>query len=424
MPRPVLVLLLLVAGAPLPSLAQFDQYTAPGSLASAQTKTRADQARESSESARWHLGRLALEPSVVVRDVGYFRNALATPDENSQVDDYRATLAAGLSAFQKLGSKSLFSAYVAPEYSWWRDQSELSSLNLNWGAGWFGYFNRLTIGANVGRTKRERPLSDELEAPLTIEQDRREVSAELVLTDAITVFGETTETETRHTTEVQRLIPGLMSQTLDRDSDTTRIGAVLEVRRWRIGAGVESTDIRLLIDPDGRSNSGDSPFALVRYDSESLDLDLSWVDRELEFDNPLLGRESLTDGYARVALDLSEGARISVYGARTLGLSVLATNSYLVNTRGGASLGLDVGRRARLTVFAEQGEADFRGPSLDPRTDDLDALGAQLDWRLTGDLELGLYFRDSTWDSSLDDFDRSQSSFGVNLEIGTDLFPW
>ena len=89
--------------------------------------------QQSLQSARWNLGRIALDPRFTIRELGYYQNVFATTGEVEQVDDYRGSVGAGLAAHVDLGAKSLLSAYATPEYTWWRERSELSSLTLNWG---------------------------------------------------------------------------------------------------------------------------------------------------------------------------------------------------------------------------------------------------------------------------------------------------
>ena len=142
MPRVPVVFACLATLSCLPLSAQFVQYVEPGSLGE-RTEDAAETAKQSAETARWNLGKIALDPRFSVRELGYYENVFASGEESSEVDDVRATVGAGLAAYLHAGSKSLFSVYLTPEYTYWQDQDDLSGLSTSWGAGWFGLFNNL-----------------------------------------------------------------------------------------------------------------------------------------------------------------------------------------------------------------------------------------------------------------------------------------
>ena len=403
--------------------AQFTQYTPVGAL-SVVTKTTAEGAKQSAETARWKLGKIALDPRFKLRDLGYYDNVFASANETMAVEDVRGTVGAGLAAFLNLGEKSIVTGYVAPEYSWWKDQDELSELTVNWGAGWFGLFNRLTTTANISLSEQERPLSEEIDAPARIEAQRQEFRAEISLTDAIGLVASFIATEIRNDTGIDPFVPNLSASTLDRDGETTSVGVTLSVRDWKFGAGVESSEVDLLVDLGGRSSSGDSPFAEVEYRAGRIDFHLTAIDRELEFVNPALSVEALTAGSGRLAFELAPTRRITLYGARSLAFAAVDINSVIVQERQGVSLSNKLGRQFELTLIAEAGESAFRDAAGVNRRDDLEVWGGSLLWKVRENLNLRFRVRDSTWDSDLAEFDRSQRSIGIDLDLGSGLFPW
>ncbi|MFQ5525870.1 MAG: hypothetical protein ACE5GX_06365 [Thermoanaerobaculia bacterium] len=406
-----------------PLAAQFVQHLPAGSLAT-RAESAAESARRNSENAPWKLGKLALDPRFSVRDLGYHENVFANAGETSAVNDFRGTVGAGLAAYLNLGSKSLASAFVTPEYSWWRDQDELSRFNTSWGVGWFGFFNNLTATARFTVKDQEQPLSDEVEAPVRIEEETGEIRAELSLSEAFGIVASATSTNYRHATGADSFVPGLVASSLDRDSETLSTGVILNLRTWKLGVGLESSEVDVLVDPEGRSSTGDSPFALVEYQSERIELELTALEREVEFANPALGREELKAGNARLRLRLTPATSLSLYGARSLALAALEADGYVVQDRFGASLTSELASRFEVTVLAETGESEFREPDPSDRRDALSVLGAVLLWKARPELGLRVSIREVTWDSNLDAFDRSQQYLGIDLVLGTGLFPW
>ena len=423
MPRISLTAIALLGAIAAPAAAQFTQYTAPGDLAR-RTESKTEQAQRSAAEAPWQLGRVALDPRFSIRDIGYYENVFSSPDESQAVDDYRGTVGAGLAAYLGLGPKSLFSAYVTPEYSWWRDQSDLSELSVNYGVGWFASFNRLEVSASASLLERERPLSDEIGAPVRIETESREVRSELELAPSLVLIANAERREIRHARDVDALVPELNASSLDRDDERLSAALAFDFRKLRIGAGIETADVDFLVDPEGRSNKGDSPLVQLEFEGERFEFDLVAIDRRLDFENPELGRQELSLGSGRFGIEVGEQLTVTFYAARNVGFATFDEDGYLVNERGGGSIAGRFRQRYELTVFGEIGSSEFRETGGSDRVDDLEAFGAQLLVPVSEQLTLSLRISDTSWDSNLPAFDRSQRSFGVSLQLAQDLLPW
>lgn len=416
MPRRLLVIAVLLALLSVPAGAQFKQYTAPGTLG-LETEPTDELARKDASEARWKLGRLRLNPRFSLTGAGYYENVFSAPDDTEPADDFRATASAGLTAHINFGPKSLVSATVAPQYSWWRDRNELSELSVNYGAGWFGSFNRLQLGASTERYESERPLSDELEAPVRIETESSGLRADLSVTDFLTLVAGASVAEVRNSANVDSLVPGLDATSLDRDNERASAALALDIRRWRVALGFENTQVDFVVDPQGRSNSGEGPTAQVTYKGDRITLDLRNTDRRLDFENPALGRRTESVGTGTLSYRPSERTRFTAYADRSLGFAVFDQEGFLLSERFGVSLSNDLGRRFKLNVFAETGNAAFSGPSSEGRRDDLEAFGAVFEFAFSKNLALSLRASETAWDSNFPGFDRSQSSFGLGLSL-------
>ena len=57
----------------------------------------------------------------------------------------------------------MLAAHILPEYVWWRDNNQLSDWHYRYGAGVFGFFNRMTLEVKGHATEQQGYVSAELE---------------------------------------------------------------------------------------------------------------------------------------------------------------------------------------------------------------------------------------------------------------------
>ena len=406
----------------VPAHSQFTQYTAAGSLVEV-PENKAERVQKGAESARWRLGRLRLEPHLTLSNVGYSQNVFSAPDETTRVDDSHATLGAGLAGYVRFGAKSMISGFVAPEYFWWQKSENLRSLGVNSGLVWFGSFNRLTLSASASSIERERLLSNEIEAPVQISDEDLTIDASVMLTRRLAVFAIQTNSRVRHGREVERFVPGLNLETLDRDNTRRTIGLELRGSDLEFGIGYEETDVDF-VKTDSRDDTGEGPSVRLSYDRNRLNAYLTYADLKLDYEDPAIPEGRQRIGRGLVSFRIRPDTTVSVYAAEGLAFTTISSTGIIETETRGLQLKQGFGRRLEASVFVEDGTQTFVDSDNPGRVDNLEAYGLRILFELTDNLALTGQLREETWDSTFDDFDRSTSSVGFGIEFGGDLLPW
>ncbi len=413
-------ILILALGAP--ALAQFVQYTAPGALADVPEDAE-ERARQQAEDAPWRVGAIRMAPHFNIDNVGYDENVFSSSGTTTRIDDSHATLGAGLAGYLRVGSRSLVSAFVAPEYFWWQDTEELRQLNVNTGAAWFGSFDRITLTARAFSIERETPLSDEIEAPVQISEDGFDIETTVEITRRLGFFGVASDSKLEHGTDTDQFVDGLAVRSLDRDNRRRVLGLELRGSHLGLRLGYEATDVDF-VEADSRNNTGDGPAAQLSYQRRRLDVDLTYSDLEIDFVSPELGERSQSFGTARVALEFRGDTTASVFAAEGLAFAVNSSTGIIESERRGLSLTRGFSSRFDAGLFAEVGTETFVDSQQPGRVDDLEAIGLRIRFELRDDLAITGDFTERTWDSNLDEFDRSTTGIGIGIELGGELLPW
>lgn len=388
--RATLTALALLAAAP--AGAQFSQYTAPGSLLQRGTSKK-EQLEKAVENARWRAGPFRLAPWVSIRDAAYVSDVFAGTIEgeapaDDEEPDFTITAGAGLQGYLPLGPKGYFTVDALPQYVYWQKQDERRRLNGYYGAGLFGFFNRLTLEATARRAEEQAVLTPEFEQRIHTRQDLLDGDAELRLGRAIYLFGSaswlTFEPLVADLGDDPRLPP---FEDLNREERVLRGG--VEYRpddRLRVAVGVERSEAEFRGTARDRSNSGTSPVLEASYDSDRLHLATGLARRSLE---PDAGSEFVpfdeTTGQVRVTLVPRWRLSYSAYALRDLTYSLEEGYSHFVSDRLGGSIGAKIGRASSFDVFYEAGVHDYAGTSADVprRQDDFRAYGAALQLQLS-----------------------------------------
>lgn len=417
--------LLLFVGASS-AAAQFTQYIAPGTLG-VEPQDLEERLDQGWRSARYHLGKLRLDPVLYLRDAGYQQNVFGAADDQKQVDDYRILAAGGLNAYLPLGEKGMFSAFVTPEYSWWAETEDLRQFNLSAGAGLFVFFNRLTVTVDGRRLEQVSILNAEVPAPINLEEDRLSLGLEIEVQRSIFVFAALEASQHRYAGDAVAAVDDLQLLALDRDYESARAGVRIALGdRWSLGAGVEASENDFLFDPGSRSNDGSGPFAEVRFDGNQVSAQVAVYDTELDFapGSTLTGFSSST-GTGRVIYTSPQRFSFALYGSRNIVFSARETDSLFVEQRLGFSVGRDEGRRLGWRAFFESGDLEYSGGVESIRRDeDLTAIGLEVGYDLTDLVSLILAWEDADYDSSRPEFDRGTSTLGLRLAIRDNLFPF
>jgi hypothetical protein len=409
-----------------PAAAQVGQYQPAGSLALVK-KPAAERVKEAADSAPWRWGPIRLEPRLSLTNVGYDDNVFASVEGEERISDYHATLGAGIAAYSRLGSNVYFSTYLTPEYAWWKDRDDLRELSLSYGAGAFGFFNRIQLGLQAVSTDRQQYLSSEAEIPVQRLDERIVLDARVQVRPRLALIGTTATSKTRFGDSGSEGQPDLFVRQLDSDADRTEFVVAFSLRdNLEIGLGFEDGRTDFRFDPDGRSNDSSGPTLSVRMEGQRTRIDGHLTARTTDFVNPELGSFERTTG--SLILDHSFGRKTgaSLYLARRLEYGIRSTASTIDQDRQGISLRRAVGRRLEGRIFAERGTLEFRDPAGPNagRIDDVNAVGGEVTMDLGRLTALRIHLSEVDFDSNLPEFDRSTVRFGVGVELAQGLLPW
>lgn len=416
-----------------PAIAQFAQYTPPGGAAE-EPGTRQEKLDRAIEDARWRLGAVRVEPWFGLREIGYVDDAPpAGAAAGTDGGDGQATVTAGagFKAYLPTGPKVVLAAHALPEYIW-AEEASLRRANGRYGAGFFGFFNRLTVEATATRAQQLGVATPELLRRTDTRADQAAASLELNVLRSLYVFADSTLTRVENLADDadDPELAGLAR--LDREEQVSRAGLRLKSRGgWLIGLGVERSDVDFESAGSGpaagdRSNSGTAPVLELAHPEGRLQVvaDVAWRSLEAKGGAPFVPFDGVTGS---LRLGWGEGGRLqpAIYVFRNLVYALDPSYSYLESDRYGLSLGLRLGHRTLLAVFAEAGTDDYQPTELAPlRDDDQLAYGASAALELGRSLHLSLGWSREEYDSNLPGRDRELTVVRGGLTLGRSPSPW
>jgi hypothetical protein len=428
---PIRTLTALTLLAAAPAGAQLSQYTAPGTLLERGTSKK-EQMEKAVESARWRLGPLRVAPWFSIRDAAYVSDVFAGLEGGSDEEpDFTITAGAGAQGYLPIGPKAYFTVDALPQYVYWQKQDERRRLNGYYGAGLFGFFNRLNLQATARRAEEQAIVTPEFEQRIHTRQDLLDGVAELRIGRAIYLFGSaswlTFEPLVADLGDDPRLPP---FGDLEREERVLRGG--VEYRpddRLRVAVGAERSEVDFAGTARDRSSSGTSPLLEASYDSDRLHLLGALARRSLE---PEPGSElapfDATTGQIRVTLIPRWRLSYSIYASRGITYSIEPGYSHFTADRLGGSIGSKIGRSSSVEVFFESGVHDYATTSAGvagvagvagapARQDDFQAYGTALRLQLSDRLRLNVGVQRTELDSAFTGFDRSLTVVQSSLEF-------
>jgi len=336
-----------------PARAQFAQYTAPGAP-ERPGEARREGLEQALADARWHLGPIRLEPWFGLQDVGWVDTAEDVAGESES--SFTATAGAGLRAYLPTGPKVIWAAHALPQYVWAEDENA-SRLNGRYGAGFFGFFNRLTVEATATRTEELGIVTPEVLQRANSRAERAELAAEILVAGSLSVFGASYRSWTESLVEPDRNAAVQALDLLDRTETVTRAGLRLRSRGGVVvGLGAEwsETDFERPRDGAGgadRSNSGTAPVLELSNPEGRLvfSLDLAYRSLEPEPGSSFVPYDGVT-GTAQLTTG-GEGRLVpTLYAGRNVLYALTPAFSYAESDRLGLrrdGLGRLRGRRPR-----------------------------------------------------------------------------
>ncbi|HVR09983.1 MAG TPA: hypothetical protein VMW75_18205 [Thermoanaerobaculia bacterium] len=412
------VLLFLVA---VSAGAQFAEYTAPGGPAGRPIDHRADLAQKVA-SARLRLGPLRVAPEISLKDVEYVRNLLGAAF-SSTPSDFTATASGGFRAYLPTGSNVTWTGYALPEYVWWQKEKDRRQLDGLYGVVLDGFWNRLTVQAKAGSNAQQQVLTAEVPSLTSARIEHGEASVDLRLTGAISAFVSGGLQRQRELGDPRKdPFVALLAQ-LDRDETVERAGLRWRPGNWLVGLGAEHSDVTFANRQPGaldRSNSGTAPVLELSRQHGRLFFDADVAQRSLtakqgsefvKFDKPT--------GHITVSYEIVRPVELFAYVNRNLVYSLLPGYSYFDDLRHGASLHLQLGRRARASVFGETGSLGYTAfsSSVARRSDKLTSYGGALTYDLLPGAVFGLQGSSTRYASNLPGGGRTLAVLGFNVTL-------
>lgn len=386
------------------------QYTSPGATTPSGAIPSQEELEKHLTEARWTFGKFRVSPWAGLRDA-----SLVTTGGTEDETDFTLTAGVGLRGYLKTGPKVVWAAHALPEYVWWQDAADKRGLNGRYGAGLFGFWNRLHLELSARRAERQGFFSPELQELTSTRLDTLRLATEWELARRLRLYTTATRVETENQ-ESERFVFSL----LDREDE--RLGAGLRYVNpagWSVSIGYEESTTDFASGARNLSNTGDAvlvqtAFIGTRF-STALELGLRTLDPEpgsefVAFDE--------TVGYFETLIGLARDVDLLAYTRRQQLYSIADTQAFFLYERVGARLQLELGD-ADLGLIAEAGEDDFQPVSaLDPeRIDDAFTLGVELAYALRELVSFRLRADYTEYDSNLPVFDRDVLTVGINLEL-------
>ena len=422
-----LTALVLLGSAATDARAQFTQYSRPGGgdFAVAGTST-SDKVAQALEEARWHWGKLAVEPWAGIREVTYNDNVGRVPEgAGEQVSDVNATIGAGLRAYLPGGRGLVWAAHALPQYIWWQDLENRRHFGGQYGLGLFGTSGRTALEMFVSYDDSTRFFSREFEDQVETETLLTRADIDFAVGGGVSIYGSGRYRQLRYGDQEGEIQP---LKTVDRDETVGRSMIRYRPREgFVLGLGAEYSQAEFDEIGNVRDNDGTGPAFEMRYLGGRVTILADAVGRSLTFEN---GGENLdyddVTGHAALRLVASERLQPRVYWQRNLVYSFSEDWPYYVDESFGVGLDINFSTYVILRLWGEEGDNDYQPLEVDgpARVDDLAVIGGELEFRLgPGQLILGGYRTD--YDSTLPDFDREVTVYRFGFVIGErTISPW
>ncbi len=405
---------------------QFPQYTNPGSGALVQPEVKPTLEKAMGD-ALWRFGDVRLQPILGLRNIGYVSNISGKPGD--KVDDYTATGVVGVKAYLPIGKKVIFAAHALPEYAWWKSTTTLRTWQYRYGAGLFGYFNRLTVEAKFTADDQQSYLSNELESPANITNDKGELNFAVRVSGPFSVFFGGSQEKAKYQDNGLRAFFPASVDLLNR-TETVARGGILYKRAngFAVGLGYERDNTDFTRTARDRSNSGGGPLLTVQHSGSRWTASIDASYRTLREKTGASFREfKALSGSGTIGLKTGGRTQVNIYGSKGLFYTLAAGTDYADEQRLGISGQMLVGWRTDLRVYYESGQAKYRSAVdvLDSRrTDDFDTVGLEAQFKVGESATFRLGYNETQFNSNQSQFDRKLKNIQVSLNFGGVATAW
>ncbi len=405
--------LLWIGGGALSAEAQYNSPVGKEANASIPSKESFD---ESYDEARWSAGPFRVQPWIGLRDASFVTIQTVNDDGSiDESDDFTATAGAGFRAYARNSPKLVLAIHALPEYTWWQDNDDKSGVNGRYGAGLFGFFNRLKLEASVRRTERQDIFSTEVQQLTTVEEDLARVGFEVEVARGVDVWARARSKEYGNNEDDLAIF-----RVLNRSEDDVAIGARLRSRQgYRLGLGFK--DLSADFDPGSRNLSNEGTAVMLELGFESGRFGLTGDLEKVELE-PVEGSilEELDEVVGRIELSWEASRRVEMllFGHRDLTYSVSSTQSHVVSQRTGFTTRLK-GSRGYVDFTYATGEDQYEAlGDVANRTDDVTELRAALRLPVGNLFSVTFYGTSLDYDSNIEGLDREFSTYGVAVDLG------
>ncbi len=378
--------------------------------------------------APWHLGPIRLQPKIGISNFGYVDNVFGADDEEA-VDDYTATVRAGLEAYLPLGAKGVVNSSILPEYTWYQDLDYRRHFGGYYDVSAFGFFNRMTIEARAFTSDTQAIVSSERETQAILDANGITGKVELEIFRRLSIFGGADQREFAFEDPEAIDDPELAFSQLDRSDSAVRAGIRY---RWSSFLDVsvlqETTETEFDATPLERDNESEAVLIGVHYDRPRFFVNLTGGTRD---GKPMSGSSfpeySETTGSWFAEYRLTAPIDVQGFGSRDVVYGLSSGNPYFLENRNGGAIRVQFGRLVSLRVAAETGENDYPVP-VDSggvpieRTDDVSTQSASLSIPLFRNLALTIGASQSDYDSNIASHDRSVLRWTTAIGLRREIF--
>ena len=371
---------------------------------------------ESYQEARWSAGPFRVQPWIGLRDASLVTIQTMNVDGSvTETDDFTVTGGAGIRAYARTSPKLVFALHALPEYSWWQDDESKRVLNGRYGAGLFGFFNRLKVEASFRRTERQDIFSTEIQQLTTLEEDLARFGFEVEIARGLHAWARARSKEYGNNEDDLEIF-----SSLNRSEDDVSVGLRLKSERgYRAGVGFK--DLSADFDPASRnlSNEGTAVLLELGYQSDRLSVAADFEDVELEpvGDSSL---EELDEMIHKLEVSWRASTRLELmlYSHRDLSYSIASSNSHLLSERTGIKARLSGGRSVvDLTYAVGEDEYEALGDGVN-RQDDVTELRAALRVPVGNLFSISVYGTRLEYESNNQALDREFSTVGMAVDLG------
>lgn len=375
----------------------------------------------------WRLGAIRLQPKLGLTNFGYVDNVFGTDDDEA-VDDYTATVRAGLQAYLPFGEKGVLSASALPEYTWYQDLDYRRHFGGYYDVSAYGFFNRMTVQATAFSADTQTIVSSERETQAILDASGVTAKVELEIFRRLSLFGGADRREFAYENPENVDDAELEFARLDRSDSAVRAGVRY---RWSSFLDVsvlnESTETEFDVAPLERDNQSEATLIGIHYDRPKFFVNLTGGTRE---GKPLNGSSfpeySETTGSWFAEYRLTAPIDVQGFGSRDVVYGLFADNPYFLEDRMGGAIRVQFGRLVSLRVAAESGDNAYpvrvlSAGGLVERIDDVSTQSASISIPFWRNLALTIGASQSDYDSNIAGYDRSvlrwTSTIGLRREI-------